>query len=87
VAQNPAPVDAMPGLESETAGGRTVELQAQGIQAAGERMCAALEQNGEMTLALLNRTLELIEQQNRRLEDVGRQLDQLGSQIKGLKNP
>jgi hypothetical protein len=66
---------------------RAVEEQAQGIAAAGERMRAALEQNGQMTLALLNRTLELIEEQNRRLADLDRELGQLAGRVKGLKNP
>jgi hypothetical protein len=83
-----APRDgAIPGPEFDMAGGRMAESQAQGIQAAGERMRAALEQNGQMTVAVLNRTLELIEQQNRKLEEVERRVEQLGGRIKSLKNP
>jgi hypothetical protein len=66
---------------------RAFEQQTQGIAAAGERMRAAFEQNGQMTLTLLNRTLELIEEQNRRLEDLDRELGQLAGRVKGLKNP
>jgi hypothetical protein len=66
---------------------RAVELQAQVIQEAGEKMRAALDQNGQVTLTLLNRTLELIEEQTRKLEDMDRQLGQLAGRVKGLKNP
>ena len=66
---------------------RAVELQAQAIQEAGEKMRAALEQNGQVTLTLLNGTLALIGEQTRKLEDVDRQLGQLAGRVKGLKNP
>ena len=66
---------------------RGVELQAQVIQEAGEKMQAALEQNGQATLSLLNRAFALIEEQTRKLEEVDRQLGQLAGRIKGLKNP
>ncbi|HXD00260.1 MAG TPA: hypothetical protein VN048_13040 [Verrucomicrobiae bacterium] len=66
---------------------RGIELQAQAIQEAGEKMRAALEQNGQVTLMLLNGTLALIEEQTRKMEDMDRQLGQLAGRIKGLKNP
>jgi hypothetical protein len=66
---------------------RSVEAQTQSIQEAGEKMRAAFAQNGEMTIALLNRTLELIEGQTRKLEDMDRQLGQLAGRMKGLQNP
>jgi hypothetical protein len=64
-----------------------MEAQTQSIQAAGERMRAALEQNGQMTLELLNRTFALIDEQNRKLADMDRELGQLSGRIKGLRNP
>ncbi len=66
---------------------RLLDQQTQSLQEAGERIHAALEQNGQMTIALLNRTLELIEEQTRKLEDMDRRLGQLSGRVKGLNNP
>jgi hypothetical protein len=66
---------------------RGIDEQSGSIQAAAEKMRGALEQNGQATLALLNRTIDLIEEQNRKLGDMDRQLGQLAGRIKGLGNP
>jgi hypothetical protein len=83
--QGPASIPQAPEFQAFDA--RAVELQAQAIQEAGEKMRAALEQNGQVTLTLLNGTLALIEEQTRKLEDMDRQLGQLAGRVKGLKNP
>jgi hypothetical protein len=83
----PGPVSIAETQEFQPFDSRPVEAQTQGIQEAGEKMRAALAQNGQMTIALLNRTLELIEEQTRKLEDMDRQLGQLAGRIKGLNNP
>jgi hypothetical protein len=66
---------------------RVLESQAEAMGAAGTRLQAALEQNGQATVALLNRTLALVEEQTRQFAEVERRLEQLAGQIKGLKNP
>jgi hypothetical protein len=83
----PAPASPPQTREFQAFDARAIEQQAQAIQEAGEKMRAALEQNGQMTLTLLNGTLALIEEQTRKLEDMDRQLGQLAGRVKGLKNP
>ena len=50
-------------------------------------MHAALEQNSFITHSLFNRTLELLDLQNRKLGDVDRRINEINGQIKSLKNP
>ena len=64
-----------------------INAQAQAMQAAGDRMRAALERNGQATVSLLNQALEVIEQQNRRLGEVERRISELAGQIKSSRNP
>ena len=61
-----------PAAEDENGkAGQIAEVHSQAIQASGERICAALEQNTQITVSLLNwASLELIDQQNRKLGDV-----------------
>lgn len=82
---NPGPGGAT--NEPEAANTRGVESQAEAMQAAGTRLQMALEQNGQAVVALLNRTLALVEQQTRQFAEVERRIEQLTTQIKGLKNP
>jgi hypothetical protein len=84
---SPASASPQQTLEFQAFNMRAVEFQAQVIQEAGEKMRAALEQNGQVTLTLLSRTLALIEEQTRKLEDMDRQIGQLAGRVKGLKNP
>ncbi|MDB6021789.1 MAG: hypothetical protein JWQ04_1646 [Pedosphaera sp.] len=78
----PQPLDGV-GREFTGAAGQ----QAQALQAAGERMSAALEQNTQLTVSLFNEMLALMDDQNRKLGEVNQKISELGSQIKSLKNP
>ncbi len=51
------------------------------------RLLAAIEQNTSLTNSLFLRTLDLIDQHNRKLGDVDRKISELSNQIKSLKNP
>lgn len=62
------------------------DAQAQAIQSSGDAMRAALEQGTRITLEMFNRTLDLVEEQNRWLGDVDRRITELSGQIKSLKN-
>ena len=78
-----------PGAGAEEENNRTAQIaegRSQAIQVSGEKIRAALEQNTQITVSLLNRTLELIDQQNRKLGDVDRKIAELNGQIKSLKN-
>ena len=75
-----------PGQEENDIAGQSAESHSQAIQFSGERIRAALEQNTQITVSLFNRTLELIDQQNRKLGEVDRRIAELGGQIKSLKN-
>jgi hypothetical protein len=79
----PAGAAGEPGI----AGSREMESQTEAMQAVGTRLQAALTQNGQATVALLDRTLALVEEQTRQFAEVERRIEQLTTQIKGLKNP
>ncbi|HZQ46823.1 MAG TPA: hypothetical protein VFC07_07430 [Verrucomicrobiae bacterium] len=74
------------GLEQNEAASQVAESHAQAIQFSGEKMRSGLEQNNQITISLFNRTLDLIDQQNRKLGEVDRKIAELGGQIKSLKN-
>jgi hypothetical protein len=64
-----------------------VMAQTQSLQAAGDGLRAALEQNALITNSLFNRTLEMLDLQNRRLGDIDRRMNEIQGQMKSLKNP
>ncbi len=69
------------------AGAQAVDAQKQAIQSAAEKVRAALDQNGQLTVSLFSRMTELIGQQNQKLGDLDRKVSNLGGQIDNLKNP
>ena len=68
------------------AGAQAVDTQVQAIQSAAEKVRAALDQNGQVTVSLFNRMAELIGQQNRKLGELDRRVSNMGGQIENLKN-
>ena len=63
-----------------------MERQAEAIRAAGERLRAALEQNGEATLALLQRLLAVAGDGSRKLGKLERRLAELEGRLRGSLN-
>jgi hypothetical protein len=56
------------------------------LTAMGERLAAALERNGELMAAMLQRTLEVAEEQHRQLGELERRVEQLGRRVQGSFN-
>jgi hypothetical protein len=81
-----ARIQSVPGGPFDASGGQAVETHAQAIQSSAEKVRAALDQNGRMTVSLFNRMAELIGQQNRKLGELDRRVSNLGGQIDNLKN-
>jgi len=81
-----AQIQSAPGGSFDASGGQAVDSHAQAIQASAEKVRAALDQNGRMTVSLFNRMAELIGQQNRKLGELDRRVSNLGGQIDNLKN-
>ena len=73
--------------ESSTEIARATADHAQSLQTSEDRMRAALEQNTQITISLLDRILGLIDSQNRKLSELDLKTSELSSQIKSLKNP
>ena len=73
-------------VEAAFAAPQSMERQAQAILAAGDRLRAALEQNGEATLALLQRLLTIVGDGNRKLGEVERRLAELEGRMRGSLN-
>src|SRR5882724_4631328 len=57
--------------------GQAVDTHAQAIQSSGEKVRAALDQNGQVTVSLFNRMVDLIGQQNRKLGELDRRVSNL----------
>jgi hypothetical protein len=81
-----AQIQSAPGRSFDGGGGQAVDTHAQAIQASAEKVRAALEQNGQVTVSLFNRMADLIWQQNRKLGELDRRVSNLGGQIDNLKN-
>ena len=63
------------------------DLQAQALQASGERLRSALEQNTQITASLFDQMLTLMGSQNRKLGQVDQKISELSGQLQSLKNP